>query len=111
VRLDGVPEVSAQPIGLVKVDLQGRDHRALAGLAGILRRDRPHVVCEFCPEAIEELGDDPAAVLAGYRQFGYRPAVVGEDGLVGEGRSDEELVAGARADDRGFVTLWLKPEE
>lgn len=111
VRLEGVPEISAQPVGLVKVDLQGRDHRALAGLAGILRRDRPHVVCEFCPEAIEELGDDPAAVLAGYRQFGYRPFTVGEDGQVGDERSDAELVVEARADDRAFVTLWLKPVE
>ena len=114
VRLDGVPEVSAQPISLVKVDLQGRDHLALAGLATILRRDRPNVVCEFCPEAIEELGDDPAAVLADYRQFGYQLAVVGEDGLAGRdrsGRSDTKLVDEARADDRGFVTLWLKPAE
>ncbi|MBY8851336.1 FkbM family methyltransferase, partial [Saccharothrix sp. MB29] len=36
VRLDGRPEVTGRRISLVKVDLQGRDHRAVAGLSGVL---------------------------------------------------------------------------
>ncbi|HVV13489.1 FkbM family methyltransferase [Amycolatopsis sp.] len=108
-RLDGVPEVAAQALGLVKVDLQGRDHRALAGLAEVLRRDRPHVVCEFCPSAIEELGDDPAQVLAGYRELGYRPVEVTEDGPVAREQSDKELIRTARRSAKEFVTLWLEP--
>jgi FkbM family methyltransferase len=111
VRLDGVPEVDAATIGLVKVDLQGRDHRALAGLAAVLRRDRPDVLCEYCPEAIEELGDDPTEVLAGYRALGYSPVVVDD---AGPGRvavrDDADLVALAREAESGFVTLWLRPE-
>ncbi|TNC27352.1 FkbM family methyltransferase [Amycolatopsis alkalitolerans] len=110
-RLDDLPEVGAQPVTLVKVDLQGRDHRALAGLAGVLRRDRPHVVCEFCPSAIEELGDDPAAVLAGYRELGYRLIEVGEKGPVERLRGDPELIAAARANEKEFLTLWLDPRE
>ncbi|HJQ46021.1 MAG TPA: FkbM family methyltransferase [Amycolatopsis sp.] len=109
VRLELVPEVGAQPVGLVKVDLQGRDHRALAGLTAILRRDRPHVVCEFCPEAIEELGDDPAQVLAEYRALGYRLTIVGDDGPIETPATDEELIGVARADEKTFVTLWLAP--
>ncbi|WP_236790236.1 FkbM family methyltransferase [Amycolatopsis sp. GM8] len=108
-RLDDVPEIGAQPVALIKVDLQGRDHRALAGLAGTLRRDRPHVVCEFCPSAIEELGDDPAAVLAGYRELGYRLVEVGEQGPVERERGDADLIKTARASDKEFVTLWLDP--
>lgn len=111
VRLDELPEVSAQPVTLVKVDLQGRDHRALAGLTEILQRDHPHVVCEFCPEAIEELGDDPLDVLAGYRKLGYQPTVVLEDGPVAQtNREDHELILAARQDEKGFLTLWLSPE-
>jgi FkbM family methyltransferase len=110
VRLDSLPEVTAQRIGLVKVDLQGRDHRALAGLDSVLRRDRPHVVCEFDPSAITELGDDPMAVLAGYRELGYTPKIVGDNGVSGEGLSDVDLIAAARADEKAFVTLWLSPE-
>jgi FkbM family methyltransferase len=109
-RLDDVPEVGAQPVALIKVDLQGRDHRALAGLAATLRRDRPHVVCEFCPSAIEELGDDPAAVLAGYRELGYRLVEVGAQGPADQERGDAELITTARHDEKEFVTLWLDPE-
>ncbi|GAB2980107.1 FkbM family methyltransferase [Amycolatopsis acidiphila] len=109
-RLDEVAEVTAQPVALIKVDLQGRDHRALAGLAGTLRRDRPHVVCEFCPNAIEELGDDPAAVLAGYRELGYRLVEVGEDGADQRERGDAELITRARRNEKEFSTLWLDPQ-
>lgn len=108
-RLDDVPEVGAQPVALIKVDLQGRDHRALAGLAETLRRDRPHVVCEFCPSAIEELGDDPAVVLAGYRELGYRLVEVGENGVDDRSRDDAELIERARRNQKEFSTLWLDP--
>jgi FkbM family methyltransferase len=109
VRLETVPEVAAQPVTLVKVDLQGRDHRALAGLRSILERDRPDVVCEFSPEAIEELGDDPSQVLAGYRKLGYRLLTIEEDGRVVDDYTDDELIRGARTDEREFFTLWLCP--
>lgn len=111
VRLEELPEVSAQPVSLVKVDLQGRDHRALAGLTEILQRDRPHVVCEFCPDSIEELGDDPLDVLAGYRKLGYRITSVNDDGPDPRAdRDDHELVDDARRDQKCFITLWLSPE-
>ncbi|KAA9166779.1 FkbM family methyltransferase [Amycolatopsis acidicola] len=109
VRLDAVPEVTGQPLSLIKVDLQGRDHRALAGLTEVLRRDRPHVVCEFCPNAIEELGDDPEQVLAGYRELGYRPVEVTEDGHLEREQGDTELIRTARRSDKEFITLWLEP--
>jgi FkbM family methyltransferase len=110
VRLDRVPEVAGDPVGLVKVDLQGRDHRALAGLVEVLRRDRPHVVCEFCPGAIIELGDDPADVLAGYRELGYRPVPVTDHGAVLGDHTDQALIEDAQRARTGFLTLWLRPE-
>ncbi|MFD2397770.1 FkbM family methyltransferase [Prauserella oleivorans] len=109
VRLDGHADVLRQPVSLVKTDLQGRDHRALAGLQETLERDRPDVLCEFCPGAIEELGDDPGAVLAAYRKWGYQPAALRSDGTLSEDEPDDALIRQARADDRGFVTLWLRP--
>jgi FkbM family methyltransferase len=111
-RLDQETGVTAEPVALIKVDLQGRDHRALGGLAGVLERDHPHVVCEFCPEAIEELGDDPADVLAGYRKYGYRLIPVDDNGPVtSPAREDADLIAEARQDAKGFLTLWLNPEK
>ncbi|MDQ2583124.1 FkbM family methyltransferase [Saccharothrix yanglingensis] len=107
VRLDGRPEITGRRVTLVKVDLQGRDHRALAGLTGVLERDRPHVVCEFCPSAIVELGDDPGQVLLGYRKLGYAPVPLGGDPDVDH--VDDDLVRQAEAADTGFLTLWLRP--
>ncbi|RJQ74964.1 FkbM family methyltransferase [Pseudonocardiaceae bacterium YIM PH 21723] len=105
VRLAEQPEVSKDRVSLIKVDLQGRDHRALRGLTEIIERDQPNVVLEYCPEAIEELGDNPAQVLADYRRYGYRIRVVGDPAEY----TDTELVAKARAAESGFVTLWLYP--
>ncbi|NUT49699.1 MAG: FkbM family methyltransferase, partial [Saccharothrix sp.] len=107
VRLDGRPEVVDRRITLVKVDLQGRDHRALAGLTAVLERARPQGVCEFCPGAIAELGDDPLQVLLGYRKLGYAPVPLGGD--ADADHVDEDLVRQADAAESGFVTLWLRP--
>lgn len=105
VRLDDVAEIRDHEVTVVKVDLQGRDHRALAGLRTILLRDRPDVLCEFCPADIEELGDAPVAVLDGYRTWGYDLCDL-------EGQAypaAAELVALARSTSTGFVTVWLRP--
>jgi len=104
-RLDTVAAVISGEVAVVKVDLQGRDHRAIAGLDAVLRCDRPDVVCEFCPEAIEELGDDPHQVLEGYRALGY--AVHDVDGTPQPAAA--ALVRAARDDPSGFLTLWLRP--
>jgi hypothetical protein len=71
------------------------------------------VVCEFCPSAIEELGDDAEQVLLGYRKLGYRPVPLDPDDEAGpmEGEhTDAELVRAARAAGTGFLTLWLRPQ-
>ncbi|MEV4311416.1 FkbM family methyltransferase [Actinocrispum sp. NPDC049592] len=108
-RLDSVPQVTANKVGLVKIDLQGRDHRAIAGLTAVLERDRPHVVCEFAPGHIEDLGDDPRKVLAGYRELGYVPFALNDTGVDRRRRSDKTLADQAKAAETGFITLWLKP--
>ncbi|MDV6014550.1 FkbM family methyltransferase [Haloechinothrix sp. LS1_15] len=129
-RLDSRPEVTAAPVGVVKLDLQGRDHRALAGLASVVERDRPDIICEFCPEAITELGDDPVKVLAGYRALGYLPTMVGDaaDGPAPAGNGtgvdstltvdapwreapDAEVIRRAREAETGYRTLWLRPRD
>ncbi|MDQ3790980.1 MAG: hypothetical protein M3422_27570, partial [Actinomycetota bacterium] len=112
-------------VDVVKCDAQGRDHVALAGMAGLFAARRPHVLVEFWPSAISEAGGDPAEVLSGYREFGYRPVpVTGElvDRLTAAGgaavastidlgpdATDQQLVESAMATEEGFVTLWLRP--
>lgn len=122
-RLAEVEALQQRTLSVVKVDAQGRDHRALSGLAELLLRDRPHVVCEFWPEGISDVGDDPRDVLARYRSWGYQPVQLDGEGapsveelqrLLDDPRqsvdhADEEIVERARRTESGFVTLWLRP--
>ena len=110
VALAGIDELRGRHLDVVKVDAQGRDHRALAGLEELIRRDRPHVVCEFWPDGVRDLGDDSAETLARYRSWGYELVPVPEgtdDELVPA--SDDEVIRRAEAEQGGFVTLWLRP--
>jgi FkbM family methyltransferase len=65
------------PVSLVKIDAQGTDHVALEGLRQTLARCGPVVFTEFWPHGIREFGDDPVAVIEGYRQLGYRITMIG----------------------------------
>ncbi|MQA62100.1 MAG: FkbM family methyltransferase [Actinophytocola sp.] len=109
-RLERIPEVMATPVSLIKLDLQGRDHRALDGLSEVLLRDRPDIVCEFSPEAIAELGDDPEQVLINYRKLPYELVVLDvADSAASEQLPDGDIIAAATTAETGFVTLWLRP--
>jgi FkbM family methyltransferase len=125
VRLDGLPALAGRRVDVVKCDAQGRDHLALAGMAGLFEVHRPHVLVEFWPSATTDAGGDPGEVLDGYRALGYRPvpvtgALVGR--LVAAGGmaaartfdagpepTNRELVESAIATEEGFLTLWLRP--
>ena len=124
VRLDGVDALAGRRIDVVKCDAQGRDHLALAGLTGSFGTHRPHVLVEFWPQAISDTGEDPVAVLEGYRSWGYRPIPVTAelvDRLAATGRaaastvdagpeqSNSALIESAMASEEGFLTLWLRP--
>lgn len=109
VRLDDLPVFAERRVDVVKVDAQGRDHRALTGMAGVLRRDHPAVLCEFWPDGIREVGDEPEEVLARYEGWGYRiePVLPGP-GRTGRWRS-ADVITLAESMSGDFVTLRLRP--
>jgi FkbM family methyltransferase len=120
VALGGLPELGADRgrVAAVKVDAQGRDHRALRGLAGVLRRDRPTVLCEFWPGEIAAQGDDPQAVLAEYQGWGYQLGLLPGAGAGAAGAGDgvravsaRDALAATGGGPDGFATLVLTPEE
>jgi hypothetical protein len=109
VRLDDV--LGERDIDLVKLDCQGCEHVVLEGARGVIGRCRPMIVTEFWPIGIRQLGDDPLAVLQGYRALAYRMRVVEEPGL-GDAPDDAAILAAveARPDPvGGFATLLLEP--
>ncbi|MGH9268498.1 MAG: FkbM family methyltransferase, partial [Acidimicrobiales bacterium] len=105
VRLDDLLAEPA-PVHVVKTDVQGGDHRAIAGLSGAIERCRPILVVEFWPEGIRWLGDDPVEAAAGYPARGYRVEILGSGDAP---EAPQDLVARADADPSGFLTLVCRP--
>ncbi len=107
VRLDKefetVDSLRGMRLSVVKADLPGRGHRALAGLVRLLRRDRPHVFCAFSVTRMNEIGDDPVTVLREFDTWGFDVLPLGAD----EPANPEDIVAAAEG--QHSMTLWLRP--
>ncbi|MBP2320587.1 FkbM family methyltransferase [Kibdelosporangium banguiense] len=90
-------------LSVIKADVPGRSHRALAGLVRLLRRDRPHVICSFSSTGMKELGDDPLTVLREFRTWGYEAAFVGDQQTTPLPEMAQALASS------GERNLWLRP--
>jgi FkbM family methyltransferase len=94
-------------VDVVKVDAQGTDHLALQGMVRTLFRCRPVLLVEYWPPGIEELGDNPLAVLAFYRDLRYGIRVLGDDDL-GPDAPLERIHEAALSSPGSFCTLVLR---
>ncbi len=67
VRIDEVArQHEFRRVDLIKLDVEGAEAKALAGMAELLRRDKPVIVCEWHPAGA---GDDYEGT---FRHFGFR---------------------------------------
>ncbi len=76
-------------VDLVKLDIEGAEPLALAGMAATLARHRPVLFLECAPRRWERAGFEPAGVLDGLGRLGYILT------LVDERRGGEAPVTGA----------------
>lgn len=97
-------------VNLVKIDIQGADHHAIAGMLRLLRRGRPVVLVEFWPQGIRALGDDPSQVVGHYRSIAGGIRMVTDTGVVDAPNTDQDVVAAAEAHDGGFLSLLMTPD-
>ncbi len=75
VRLDGylAERGPAEPISLIKIDVQGYEENVLLGCVGTIERHPDlAVVMEYSPDAARELGFDPESQLRFFRSRGFR---------------------------------------
>lgn len=93
---------------IVIIDTQGYDHRVIRGMAKHLERCRPSMLVEFWIEGIEELGDDPATIIEGYRDLDYSVTVLDAPDVPATAVA-EEIVEVARRNRGGYVSLVLEP--
>lgn len=66
-----VRETGLSSVGLIKMDVDGREVRVLRGAAHVLGTWRPTVVFEACPYLLEEFGASLAELLQSFEPYGY----------------------------------------
>jgi FkbM family methyltransferase len=83
------------PVELIKMDIEGAEGLALAGMEQLLRARRPTLVCEFSPPALRAVSRiDPEAFLDRLRALGYRLLVIDRAlGLSPRPESNAEVMA------------------
>jgi FkbM family methyltransferase len=115
----GAPMVSAVPLDellgelvldVVKIDTQGSDHEALAGMSeAISRSPDVAVLTEFWLDGLEQRSASPLDVLRGYRDAGFAIGLLEDDGRELPA-SDQQVVDACEAWEGRFVNLVLRRE-
>lgn len=76
-------------LDLVKMDTQGSEPHAVAGMQGLLQKFRPVMIMEYWPPGIRQGGEDPRRLLGRLRALGYQIRV---PGAIGFGDATDELI-------------------
>jgi FkbM family methyltransferase len=74
----------AQPVGILKVDVEGMELEVIRGLRAVIQRDRPLIIFETLPAANAESRDRQQALASELKSQGYRLAHVGLDARLHE---------------------------
>jgi FkbM family methyltransferase len=70
-----------RPVDFVKIDIEGFEPKAMAGMAASIDRCRPTILSEFAPSNLRDLGGiDPEAYLAWFQARRYACALLEEPG-------------------------------
>ena len=93
---------------VVKIDVQGWEFEVLLGMQRILD-DSPNIVIvlEFWPAALRDRGQDPEAVLDGYKKLGF-DVIVERDGTLGRVGHSEIIALCDSAGPDGQLNLLLR---
>jgi len=96
-------------VQVVKIDTQGTDHLAIAGLRRTLATSpAAQALVEFWLQGMAERGIDAGAVLAGYRALGRPLLVLGDEG-VAVAATDAQIIEAAQAAPGRYINLVLGP--
>jgi len=93
-------------VDVMKIDVEGAEPLALGGASGTIARDRPVLISEFFPLALDS---SPWGSARGYlhmlRELGYRLSVIGTDG----DQDDATIMSLAAEPGKDHVDLLARP--
>jgi FkbM family methyltransferase len=101
-----VESAGAAHVDVVKLDVEGAEPLVLAGAARTIERDRPVIVSEFYPLALDSAPWGSAVgYLAQLRSFGYKLSVIGSPGS----DLDDAAMVSLAKEGKGQVDLLCVP--
>jgi FkbM family methyltransferase len=99
-------------IDIVKMDIEGAEGLAFAGMRGLVARTRPRLlVTEFQPRSLARCGTEPAAYLAALRAAGYALYEIPRDATGMKVVEDRDLLDRYPVDSERFANLACRPVE
>jgi FkbM family methyltransferase len=102
-------ELTDGPVDLIKIDVEGAEHRVFTGARRILAEQRPIIFTEFsCAMLAEVSGCAPIDYLRRFTDLGYRIYLLGRTFCTAEITDCAEFLAGWGAPDR-IEDLLLLP--
>lgn len=112
VSLDGLLG-PAYPVDLIKIDIEGAEGLALAGMEGLVRARRPLIITEFSPTALSLVSRiAPEGYLGRLRALGYDLHVIDrQHGLGRRPASDREVMAHLATSASEHLDLLARPRE
>lgn len=99
-----------QRIDVIKIDIEGAEPRALAGMHALLKRHRPVIVSEFSPELIKVTSKvAPETYLNDLRSLGYALHVITDDGIAPLPESYADVEAHVMKPGREHIDILCRP--
>jgi FkbM family methyltransferase len=111
-RVDDQLGDPALRLALVKMDIQGAEGLALAGMKEVLARSpKVKIVCEFWPWGLRRAGTDPAAFLQSLREMSFALSIIDERRGQLFRFDDASLLAGLAEQEDRFTNLFCERGE
>lgn len=76
VRLDDYLATTHATIDLIKMDIEGAEYLALAGMPNTLRDDNLSIIMEFYPDGIKKNGGNPSDVISKLQTLGFKIFII-----------------------------------
>lgn len=94
-------------LDLIKIDIDGAEHRAMTGCVELIRRHQPTIITEFCPKALQARSNcSPEEYLQMFIDLGYKLSVIELDGKT-RGTNKEEIMTAYQLSGLDHIDLLM----